>query len=158
MGREVPGSTSTRQRRAWGRDGTPARLMRRGSRGIKEARKPAKLRPIGVSWSRSLVRHFINTTKSKIAALAAPGRILTLPPTPSPSRSGGEGRGEEELRRNHWQAEIKSPSPQPSPRASLRGEGVNYRGSGKMRPQTSQTPSAFDLTCFVRVPFFGECG
>src|SRR5438034_637214 len=79
--------------------------------------------------------------------MARVGRILTLPPTPSPARSGGEGRGEEELRRNHWQAEIKSPSPQPSPRASLRGEGVNYRGSGKMRPQTSQTPSAFDLFC-----------
>ena len=62
------------------------------------------------------------------------GRILTLPPTPSPPRSGREGRGEEEIRRNHWQAQIKNPSPQPSPRASLRGEGVNYGGSGKMRP------------------------
>ena len=25
-------------------------------------------------------------------------------------------------------------------------------------PQTPQTPSAFDLTCFVRVPFCAECG
>src|SRR2546425_12086679 len=42
MGREVPGSMSTRQRRASGRDGTPARLMRRSPWGIK-ARKPASL-------------------------------------------------------------------------------------------------------------------
>src|SRR5437773_8179425 len=143
MGREVPGSTSTRRRRAWGRAGTPARLMRRGSRGIKEARKPAKLRPIGVSWSRSLVRHFINTTKSKIAALAAPGRILTLPPTPSPSRSGGEGRGEEELRRNHWQAEIKSPAL--SPRfAAGRGSQLRWQWQDAPRANAPRALRVFE--------------
>src|SRR5216117_1614394 len=63
------------------------------------------------------------------------GAHLDITITPAPPRSGGAGRGEEELRRNHWQAQIKSPSPQPSPRASLRGEGVNYGGSGKMRPK-----------------------
>src|SRR5207247_8087365 len=31
-----------------------------------KARKPAIQRPIGVSWSRSLVTHFINTRQSKI--------------------------------------------------------------------------------------------
>src|SRR5213595_1047 len=53
---------------------------------------------------------------------------------PLTSAKWRRGSGEEELRSNHWQAQIKSPSPQPSPRASLRGEGVNYGGSVKMRP------------------------
>src|SRR5205814_8493127 len=110
--------------------------------GILHGRK----RAVNLSWTRCLG---LTRARAAIASGGRPravhreGRILTLPPTPSPPRSGGEGRGEEELRRNHWQAQIKSPSPRPSPRASLRGEGVNYGGSGKMRP-TPTRAAAFN--------------
>jgi hypothetical protein len=75
------------------------------------------------------INKFVEILQPLLGRANRDGRIL--PPTPSPPRSGGEDRGEEEHFRTHWQAQINPPSP----RATLRGEGADYGGGGKMGPR-----------------------